>query len=238
MPELKQLIKELNSHKSAERAKILSWFFKTGKGQYGEGDVFLGLSVPLQRSIGKKYLDLPLGDLKKLLNNKIHEYRFTALEILVMKFDKAEAAEQKKIFDFYILNSPQANNWDLVDTSAPYIVGEYLVSRPRKILYKLAKSKNLWQRRISIVSTYAFIKQDDFFETLQISKILLADAHDLIRKAVGWMLREVGKRDSQVLHDFLKQNYPQISRVTLRYAIEKFSPQVRKRYLAGSLSTM
>ncbi len=238
MPTLKQLTSELNSHKSPERAKVLSWFFKTGKGQYGEGDVFLGLTVPLQRSIGKKYLELSLGDIKKLLENKIHEYRFTAMEILVMKYGKASPIEKKKIFNFYILNSTHANNWDLVDTSAPYIVGDYLLTKPRKILYKLAKSKNLWQKRISIVSTYAFIKQDDFFETLQISKMLLSDEHDLIRKAVGWMLREVGKRDPQVLHDFLKQYYSQISRTTLRYAIEKFTPQVRKQYLAGSLSTM
>ncbi len=234
MAKANELIKELDSLKNPQKAKILAWFFKTGKGQYGEGDIFLGLTVPLQRSVARKYYkDLPLPEIKKFLQSKIHEHRFTALEILVMKFEAAAEPEKKQIFNFYLLNSTRVNNWDLVDTSAPYIVGEYLTDRPRQILHKLTRSENLWQRRIAIVATYAFIRRDDFYETLQIAKILLPDSHDLIHKAVGWMLREVGKRDSQVLRDFLRQNYAQIPRVTLRYAIEKFSVAERKKYLAG-----
>jgi 3-methyladenine DNA glycosylase AlkD len=233
MAKLNELITELNNLRNPAKAKILARFFKTGPGQYGAGDIFLGLTVPLQRSVAKKYLSLSLPEIKKLLDSKIHERRFTALEILVMKFEAANPGEQKQIHDFYLLNSARINNWDLVDTSAPYIVGEFLVNRPRRILYKLARSKNLWQKRIAIVASYAFIRRDDSYETLQIAKLLLPDSHDLIHKAVGWMLREVGKRDTMILRDFLRQNYAQIPRTTLRYAIERLPATERKKILAG-----
>jgi len=231
MASLKLLLKELNSLKNPVKAKTLAWFFKTGKGQYGQGDKFLGIIVPVQRQVAKKYLKLTLPEIKILLKSPVHEHRFCALEILVMQFEAADAKKQKQIFNFYIQNSQLVNNWDLVDNSAPYIVGEYLIKRPKTILYKLAKSKSLWQKRIAIVATYALIRNGRFDETLKISKILLPDSHDLIHKAVGWMLREVGKGDQKVLKGFLRANLKFMPRTTLRYAIEKFPPEVRKTYL-------
>ncbi len=226
------LKKELDIFTNFEKAKVLQRFFKTGKGQYGEGDIFLGVIVPDTRKVAKKFIDLSLNEVKKILYSKIHEERLCALLILVEKYSKAEEKNKKIIFDFYIKNAKQANNWDLVDLSAPKIVGDYLLNKPRKILYKFAKSKNLWEKRISILSTYTFIKNKQFKDTFEIAKILLHDEHDLIQKAVGWMLREVGKIDQKAEESFLNKHRKHLSRITLRYAIERFPEKKRGRYLA------
>ena len=218
------------------QAKILQRFFKTGKGEYGEGDIFLGIKVPIQRKLAKKYLGLKLNDIQKLLNSKIHEERLVGLLILVSQYNKTRDSKKKReIFYFYLNNTAKINNWDLVDLSAPNIAGDYLLNNYSKknILYKLARSKNLWEKRISIVSTFAFIRQKKFEDTLAISEILLGDTHDLIHKAVGWMLREVGKKDQNVLEEFLKKNYNNLARTTLRYAIERFEEKKRKSFLYG-----
>jgi 3-methyladenine DNA glycosylase AlkD len=230
---LDQIKREMSQLSDPDRAKNLSWFFKTGKGQYGEGDVFLGIPVPEQRKVAKKYTDLSLGDLQELLDSKIHENRFTALLILISKYRKAEESGKKEIFDFYLKNTENVNNWDLVDLSAPRIVGDYLLSKERSVLYKLAKSKSLWERRISILSTFTFIGNNDFEDALNISELLLHDEHDLIHKAVGWMLREIGKRDQEVEERFLRKYCMHMPRTMLRYAIEKFDEKKRKFYLAG-----
>jgi len=216
-----------------DKARILSSFFKTSKGEYGEGDVFVGVAVPELRKIAKKYKSISLVEVKKLLESKIHEDRFTALAILCLKFKE----DEKNIFNFYLKNISKINNWDLVDTSAPNIVGNYLLHNPKEkdVLYKLSHSKNLWQRRISIISTFSFIRENKFNDTLKISEILLENEHDLISKAVGWMLREVGKRDVEIEKKFLKEFYSKISRTTLRYAIERFSEEERKRFLSGKI---
>lgn len=222
-------MKELSN---PEKAKILQGFFKTGKGQYGEGDVFLGLVVPEQRKLVKRYWDsIGPQDLQILLNSRIHEERLIALLILVKKYEANEIARQL-VFDFYLENTMNINNWDLVDLSAPNIVGKFLLDKKRDVLYDLVKSNNLWEKRISIISTFSFIRNKQFEDTLKISEILLNDKHDLIHKAVGWMLREVGKRDEKVLEDFLKKHYRAMPRTMLRYAIEKFPEEKRKKYLA------
>jgi len=231
MLELNKLKKELNSLANKKQALILQKFFKTGPGEYGEGDIFLGIKVPVQRQAAKKYSALSLKDLQVLLNSKIHEYRLTALIVLVNKYQKEENTGKEKIFNFYLKNYKNINNWDLVDLTAPKIVGDYLVDKPRDILYKLAQSNNLWKKRIAILSTYAFIRNNDFKDTLKISEILLNDEHDLIHKAVGWMLREVGKRDIMAEENFLNKYYKAMPRTMLRYAIERFSESKRKFYL-------
>lgn len=215
-----------------EKAKKLSSFFKTGKGEYGEGDIFLGISVPQQRKIAGKYIDLSLDQLKKLLSSKIHEYRLTALIILVLKYGKANNSEKKEIFDFYLKNTEFVNNWDLVDLSSPKIVGDFLINRDRSILFDLINSTNLWDRRIGILATFSFIRNNDYEDALNISRLLITDSHDLIHKAVGWMLREIGKRDKNVLQEFLNKHYKQMPRTMLRYSIEKFNEEERKHYLA------
>jgi len=228
---LEQIKKDLAQLGDPERAKNSRWFFKTGKGQYGEGDIFLGITVPEQRKIAKKYVDLSFDDLQELMKSKIHEHRFTALVILISKYQKAEESIKRKIFDFYLENSENINNWDLVDLSAPKIVGNYLLDKERSILYKLAKSDSLWERRISILSTFTFIYDNGFEDALNISEILLNDEHDLIHKAVGWALREIGKRDQNVEEQFLSKHYLHMPRLMLRYAIEKFDEKKRKKYL-------
>jgi 3-methyladenine DNA glycosylase AlkD len=228
---LAQIIRNLAQLKNPDRAKNLSWFFKTGKGQYGEGDIFLGIPVPEQRKIAKKYISLSLNDLQELLSSKIHEHRFTALLILVSKYRKAEESLKEEIFYFILKNTENINNWDLVDLSAPRIIGDYLVNRERSILYKLAKSTSLWERRISILSTFKFIDNDDFKDALKISELLLHDEHDLIHKAVGWALREIGKRDQNLEERFLNKHYLYMPRTMLRYAIEKFDEKKRQNYL-------
>lgn len=235
MPSLNQLKKELRKLADPKRAKVSRWFFKTGPGEYGAGDRFIGIKVPTQRSVAKKYNDLSLADIQELLKSKIHEHRLVALLILINKYKRSEALERKKIAEFYLKNAARVNNWDLVDLSCPNILGDYLLDKSRKALYELAGSKNLWQRRIAIVSTYAFIRERQFSDTLKIAKILLNDKHDLIHKAVGWMLREVGKRDRTVLEKFLRQYAGIMPRVMLRYAIEKFSQAERRSYLKSRL---
>lgn len=233
------LRKTLKSYASPERKKSNKWFFKTGKGQYGYGDKFIGVSVPNSRKVARQFQDLPFIDINKLLKSNIHEERLTALLLLVHKFQTSEDKAKKKIYDFYLRNTRYINNWDLVDLSAGKIIGEYLLNRPkkdRKILYILARSKNLWKKRIAIISTYAFLSQKkDFIDTFKISDILLLDKHDLIHKAVGWMLREAGKRDQLALEQFLKSRYKNMPRTMLRYAIERFPEKKRKAYLKGKI---
>ena len=215
----------------SERANKLSSFFKTGKGEYGEGDVFLGISVPQQRKVAKKYTDLSLDQLEKLLSSKFHEYRLTALIILVLKYGKADNSGKKEIFDFYLKNTEFINNWDLVDLSSPKIIGDFLINRERSVLFELVNSDNLWKRRIAVLATFSFIRNDDFVDALSISRLLISDVHDLIHKAVGWMLREIGKRDENTLRNFLNKYYKQMPRTMLRYSIEKLSEKERKHYL-------
>ncbi|MEM9543434.1 MAG: DNA alkylation repair protein [Cyanobacteria bacterium P01_E01_bin.42] len=228
---LSSLEAELQQLTNPEKAKELSRFFKTGKGEYGEGDVFLGITVPQQRKVAKKYKTLSLAEIEALLNSEIHEYRFTALVILCDRFSKADRTTQTEIFQFYLDHSDRVNNWDLVDTSAYKIVGTFLYEQECSVLYDLARSQNLWQQRIAIIATYYFIKRDRFVETLELAQILLNHPHDLIHKAVGWMLREVGKRDKATEKAFLDEYAAQMPRTMLRYAIEKFSPDERKAYL-------
>ncbi len=208
-------------------------FFKTGKGEYGEGDVFIGLTLPIARSIVKKYKELELGEIGKLLHSKFHEDRMIALVILVEQYKKADKDKQKILYDFYLKNTKYINNWDLVDVTCKDIVGAYLHDKSRQPLFKLAKSANLWERRIAIISTFYFIKESDLDDTYAIAKLLLSEKHDLLHKAVGWALREAGKKDEKRLKKFLEENYPSIPRTTLRYAIEKFPIAERKRFLAG-----
>ena len=228
---LDQIKTDLSKRSNHEKAKKLSGFFKTGKGQYGEGDIFLGIPVPEQRKVAKRHIDLPLNDIQELLNSKIHEHRLTALLILVSKYGKADNSGKNKIFSFYLRNTGNINNWDLVDLSAPKIVGDYLINKDTSILFKLAKSNNLWERRIAILSTFKFIRNNDFEDALSISELLLNDEHDLIHKAVGWMLREIGKRDQETEERFLRKYSIQMPRTMLRYAIEKFDETKRKFYL-------
>jgi len=234
---LRALLSELAAVADPARAKSSTWFFKTAKGQYGEGDCFIGIKVPVQRKIALRYRHLPSAAIKKLLASKIHEHRFVALEILVAQFEAAAPAQQTALYRFYLANIAGVNNWDLVDTSAPYIVGEYLLNRPRAILRKLAKSRSLWERRIAIVSTFAFIRAGQTADTFAIAKMLLADKHDLIHKAVGWALREAGKQSPAELIDFLKAHYEHLPRTALRYAIERFTPAERKRFLSGKFQS-
>lgn len=228
MRDLEKKLLKLKTQKSAEEAMR---FFKCGKGQYGEGDKFLGITVPVCRKIARQFSDLSLFEIEKLIKNSWHEIRFVALIILVEKFKKVEGKEKKKIFNLYLKNTKYINNWDLVDVSAYYIVGSFLQDKDRNILYKLSKSKSLWERRISIVTTFCFIRNGAFKDTLDISKILSKDKEDLIHKACGWMLREVGKKDKKVLVDFLEENLKIIPRTTLRYAIEKMNEKERKYFM-------
>ncbi|MBI2232868.1 MAG: DNA alkylation repair protein [Candidatus Aenigmarchaeota archaeon] len=223
--------KDLQSLSNPQKAKILSRFFKTGKGQYGEGDIFLGLQVPQSREIANKYITANFTTIKKLLQSKIHEHRLVALLILVEKFRKADEKNRKLIVDFYLKNTNFINNWDLVDLSADKIPGEYLFDKEKSLLYKLAKSKNLWEKRIAIVSTFAFIKKNRFKETFKITRLLLEDKHDLIHKACGWMLREVGKRNQKEEEKFLRQHYKKMPRTMLRYAIERFDEKKKEFYM-------
>lgn len=222
---------------SRDEARNLQRFFKTGKGQYGAGDVFVGVRVPTIRAIAKGYADLSPADLNDLLDSAVHEHRFAALVIMVGQFQRAskagDEAERERLVEFYLsaMRRGRINNWDLVDTSAEYILGEYLYDRPRDQLARLAKSGIVWQRRIAIISTFAFIKRGDASTTLEVAEVLLDDQHDLIQKAVGWMLREVGKRvDRELLVEFLTTHAKRMSRVTLSYATEHFEHTDRVYY--------
>ena len=224
----------LHQFADPERAAFLKRFFKTGPGEYAEGDVLIGIRVPDLRKVAKRFQALPLSKLKSLLSSKIHEERLLALLILVAQFQKNPDV-QKQIYDLYLENTQHINNWDLVDLSAPAVMGGYLAARSRRPLYRLAQSTSLWERRIAILATHFFIRQNDFEDTIKIAEMLLEDQEDLIHKAVGWMLREVGKRDATPLEDFLKKHCRTMPRTMLRYAIERFPEKKRQRYLKGDV---
>jgi 3-methyladenine DNA glycosylase AlkD len=230
-----EIQKNIRKLANKDKAKVLQGFFKTGPGQYGEGDVFLGITVPVLRKLAKECRDTSVADMTRLLQSSIHEERLFALFLLVGAYDRGDAAERKNIYSLYLRNTRFINNWDLVDLSAPNIVGQHLLDKDRKPLYRFATSRDLWKKRIAILATFAFIRQDDFKDALKISQLLLVDEHDLIHKAVGWMLREVGKRDLQAEERFLKQHYRRMPRTALRYAIERFPERKRKKYLAGTM---
>jgi 3-methyladenine DNA glycosylase AlkD len=236
MNRLKNLKKEYQQLANPAQAAISRGFFKTGSGEYSEGDIFLGIKVPIQRKIVRKYLDLPLFDLQDLLNSKIHEHRLSALFILIGQYKKADNKTKQRFFKFYLNNTKNINNWDLVDSSSPNIVGDYLLDKPRDILYKLIRSELLWERRISIVSTLAFIRLGQFDDALALAEKSLNDKHDLMHKAAGWMLREVGKRSEAALETFLQKRYRFMPRTMLRYAIEKLSENKINFYLGRSLT--
>ncbi|MFA6437396.1 MAG: DNA alkylation repair protein [Candidatus Paceibacterota bacterium] len=231
--------KELDLHSNKEKARNYARFFKTSKGEYGEGDRFIGVVVPVQRKIAKKYYkDLSLAQIQKLISSPIHEYRLTALMILTYRYPKSTDIEREEMVKFYLKNTKYINNWDLVDCSAHKIIGAWLLKRPeqKKVLYELAKSKNLWERRIAIISTFAFIKESQFDDALKISMILLYDKHDLIHKAVGWMLREVGKKNQAMEEEILKRYCQIMPRTMLRYAIEHFSEEKRRFYMVKKMN--
>jgi len=229
--ERQKLESEIKKLKNPEKAKLYQRFFKTGKGEYGEGDVFLGLTVPQCRTIAKKYLNLPLKEISILLKSKIHEHRWLVSMIIGRQYKRTDEKGKKNIVDFYLQNAKRFNNWDLIDGTAPSILGDWLLDKDRSTLYQFACSSNLWERRISVMATFAFIKEGDFTDNFKIAEILLTDKHDLIHKAVGWMLREVGKRDLEAEEKFLKKHYRQMPRTMLRYAIEKFPEKKRGLYL-------
>lgn len=232
MDNLYKIRKELKKYSNKKRAMASKWFFKTGKGEYGEGDVFIGISVPDLRSLSKRHLGESNKIIDILLKSKIHEERLLALMILVNKYKSGDNNTKRAIYNYYLKNTKNINNWDLVDLSAPYIIGDHLIDKRRDILIKLSKSKCLWDKRISIVSTFAFIKNNEYQWTFKIVKNLMKDNHDLIHKACGWMLREVGKRISKdKLKLFLDNNLEIIPRTTLRYAIEHFNKKERANYL-------
>ena len=233
-----ELINAINEEANTERAKHSQRFFKTGKGEYGEGDFFLGLTVPQQRIIAKRFKSIPLEELQKVIESKYHEHRLTALIILVDKFKSTKDNKlREEIIDFYLKNTRNINNWDLVDTSAK-ILGEYVENRDEGLLLKLSHSKDLWEQRISIIATSYFIGKNKFDLTLKISENLLQHEHDLIHKAVGWMLREVGKRDISTERKFLDKHYKSMPRTMLRYAIEKFPENLRLQYLNRGLASL
>lgn len=227
--------KELQNIADAEKAVILARFFKTGRGEYGEGDIFIGVKVPEQRKVAHSFRDLALPELKTLLKDPIHECRMTALMILVDKYAKADAAARDGIFSFYLENTRYINNWDLVDLSCEKIVGRHLYSMggDRKILYDLAARDYLWDQRIAVISTYWFIKNREFDDTLRLCELFLNHRHDLIHKATGWMLREAGKRNINVLRGFLDMHAAIMPRTMLRYAIEKLDEPERKKYMGA-----
>src|SRR3989344_4459287 len=227
---LEQLRKDIKKLSNKKRAANLSRFFKTGEGEYGFGDVFVGLTVPQSRALAIKYKDMPFEMMGKLIRSEIHEERLIALLILVYQFQHEEML-QRRIYEFYLKNTKFVNNWDLVDLSADKIIGGYLIDKPKNILYKLASSTNLWEKRIAIIATFNFIKHGEFEDSLKIAEILIEDKEDLIQKALGWMLREIGKRDLAAEEKFLKKHYKNMSRVALRYAIEKFPEKTRQSYV-------
>ncbi len=223
--------KELEEYSTPEKRDFLPYFFKTGKGQYGEGDKFLGVVVPDTRRVAKKYKETSYKEITRLLESEYHECRLCALLMLVERFKKVKADDRKEIFDFYLSKTNYINNWDLVDLSAKDIVGEYLVDKDRAILYRLAESSLLWDQRISILSTFAFIKRGDLDDIFALSAKLLDHKHDLMHKAIGWMLREAGKRDKERLCLFLETYKGEMPRTMLRYSIEKFTPEERAHYM-------
>ena len=225
------VVDRLRKSSSAKRARASAWYFKTGPGQYGAGDVFIGVSVPEQRKVAKQFAHLPLDEIDKLLHSKVHEHRLTGLFILVAQYQAAEPQSRKALARFYLARRRRINSWDLVDSSAAQILGQYLLDADRAVLYRLARSRNLWDRRIAMIATAAFIRAGEYRDTLNIAEVLLQDTHDLIHKAVGWMLREVGKRSPATAARFLDHYAATMPRTMLRYAIEKFPEKQRRAYL-------
>ncbi|MGD9105260.1 MAG: DNA alkylation repair protein [Desulfobacterales bacterium] len=233
---VKNIQRRLQELGCRETAKSLQRFFKTGPGEYGEGDVFIGIRVPELRKLVTEYPDITIEESVQLLRSTIHEERFFALLILIGKYSKGNETVKRRIYERYLQHTQFINSWDLVDVSAPHIVGDFLMDKDKKPIYSLAKSNNLWERRIAILSTFRFIKDNKYSETLKISKILLTDKQDLIHKAVGWMLREIGKRHISTEEAFLKKYCKRMPRTMLRYAIEKFPESKRQKYLRGAYS--
>ena len=230
---LKKIKDELQQLGNPAQARVLQRFFKTGKGEYGEGDVFRGIKIPVLRNLAKKYQDMTCAEVGELLTSKFHEDRMLALLLLMGKYLKADDAGKKQIYTMYLRNTRFINSWDLVDVTAHHIVGHYLMDKSREPLYRLARSEILWERRIAIIATFHYIRQSKFEDTLKIAAMLIDDPHDLMHKAVGWMLREVGKRDVLSEEQFLKTYYRQMPRTMLRYAIERFPEAKRRAYLEG-----
>jgi 3-methyladenine DNA glycosylase AlkD len=228
--------KELDALASPEAARTAQWFFKTGPGEYGEGDVFRGIRVPVLRKLAGKYGDIGLSDAERLLELTFHEDRLLALFILVRAYAGGDEAARLRIFGLYLRHTRHINNWDLVDSSAEHIVGAHVrMNGERETLTKLAGSSSLWERRIAIMATFHFIKKGEFAETLRIAQLLLHDPEDLIHKAVGWMLREIGKRSMPAEEEFLRDRYKEMPRTMLRYAIERFPEPLRLAYLKGTV---
>ena len=226
---------ELKRLEDSRKALFAQRFFKTGPGQYGEGDVFRGIRVPVLKRVAKEYRDLASSETLKLLHSSYHEDRLVALLILAHQFVRADGAVRRAIYQSYLKNIRYINNWDLVDSSAPQIVGAFLWDKDRELLFNLAQSDSLWERRIAILATFHFIKRGETRDTLKIASILLSDSEDLIHKAVGWMLREVGKRDLEAEEKFLRKHYRHMPRTMLRYAIERFPELKRRQYLDGQI---
>ncbi|MBI4210021.1 MAG: DNA alkylation repair protein [Candidatus Diapherotrites archaeon] len=225
---IKELMAEMERQRNPAKAAVLSRFFRCGKGQYGEGDVFLGITVPAQRQLAKKHQKIPLPELSKLLHSKVHEHRLTALLILTIKYPKNRESVKK----FYCSNLKCVNNWDLVDLTAPAIIGDYLAEKEKSLLKRLASSSSIWERRIAIVSTLAFVRKGNYKPTLDLCCGLMNDKNDLIHKASGWMLREVGKRSEKTLREFLDEHSRQMPRTMLRYSIERLDPASKKKYMS------
>lgn len=228
---LRNLKQALRRHRSEKKAKILRSFFKTGPGEYAEGDLFLGVTVPVLRKLARQFKDIELKSAVGLLRSSIHEERLLALLILILKYRGSNEKDKEKIYRIYLENTKYINNWDLVDVTAKHIVGDYLRDKDKSTLYELARSPFLWNRRIAILSTFNFIEDHQFEETIKIAGLLLSDRHDLIHKAVGWMLREVGKRNMETEENFLKMHHKSMPRTMLRYAIERFPEPKRQKYL-------
>jgi 3-methyladenine DNA glycosylase AlkD len=232
---IQQIKKRLKQLANKQKAEILQRFFKTGPGEYGEGDVFIGVKVPDLRKVAKNFQYIGIKDVIILLESAIHEERLLALLILVSKYVKGNETAKKEIYKLYLKKTTFINNWDLVDVTAQHIVGDYLMDKNKSPLYRLTKSKDLWERRIAVMATFCFIKRERYEDTLKIAKILFNDKEDLIHKAVGWMLREIGKRNMVIEETFLKQHYKEMPRTMLRYAIEKFPEPKRQQYLKGEI---
>ena len=231
---LKKLKFDLLKYSDKKKAKIVQRFFKTGPGEYAQGDIFLGITAPMLRILSKQYQSLAFNETLQLLKSRIHEERLLSLLIIILKYRKVVLSEKRKIYKAYLNHSKYVNNWDLVDVSAKHIIGDFLKNKDRTPLYKLARSDSLWERRIAILSTFHFIENNDFEDTLKIAEILISDPHDLIHKAVGWMLREVGKRDRDSEERFLRKYYTVMPRTMLRYAVERFPESKRQAYLKGT----
>lgn len=233
MRELANKIKlEISKYEDPNKAVFLQRFFKTGKGQYAEGDIFIGVNMPTIRKIANNFKDTNLIDIELLLESPIHEHRMCGLVIMVNQAKKAKKSTKRELYDLYLRRTDRINNWDLVDISCRDVVGGYLLNKPKSPLYKLAESDNLWERRIAIVSTWYFIKCNQLEEAFKISKILLNDEQDLIHKAVGWMLREAGKKDQVALTNFLDKLASSMPRTALRYSLEKLPPSLKHHYMS------